>query len=104
MTLPKVPPEAVQATNDAVSEVIGGAGVSKAPRKASDDRYKKREDRPSKLPRSGASFRKEARWLEHRIQANRLPEHLDVVTAGKMAKELRQQSHEVLEATRSGRS
>ena len=103
MTLPKVPAEAVQATNDAVSEVMR-ARVSKAPRKASDDRYKKREDRPSKLPRSGASFRKEARSLEHRIQANRLPEHLDAITAGKKAKELRQKSHEVSEATRSGRS
>ena len=103
MTLPKVPPEAVQATNDAVSEVMR-AGVSKAPRKASDDRYKKREDRPSKLPRSGNSFRKEARSLEHRIQANRLPEHLDAITAGNKAKELRQTGAAVSEATRSGRS
>ena len=52
MTLPKVPAEAVQATNDAVSEVIGGAGVSQARREASDDRYKRREVRPLKLQRS----------------------------------------------------
>ena len=104
MTLPKVPEEAVQATNDAVSEVIGGAGVSKAPRKASDDRYKRREVRPPKLPRSGASLRKDARSLEHQIEKHKLPAHLDVATARTMAKELRQKSYEVSEATRSGRS
>ena len=103
MTLPKVPEEAVQATNDAVSEVIG-AGVSKAPRKASDDRYKRRKDRPPKLPRSGASLRKDARSLEHQIEFHKLPAHLDVATARARAKELRQKSYEVSEATRSGRS
>ena len=108
-----MPPEAIEATNETISgvirdtearEVIGGAGVSKARREASDDRYKRREVRPPKLPRSAASLRKDAKRLEHLIKVHKLPEHLDVDTARARAKALYQKSHEISEATRSGRS
>ena len=65
-----MPPEAVDATNDVLDEVIRerrGGGSTKDPQKPDADRFKSRQTRPQQLPRSGRKLRLEARALRRQL-------------------------------------
>ena len=80
-----MPPEAVDATNEVLDEVIrerrgGEGGSTKHPRKPDAERFMSRKTRPQPLPPSGRKLRREAGALRRKLAQGRCPDR-DVAEA-----------------------